>query len=62
MNEVTISGNVTADPVLRYGRDSDTTAFLAFTFLTAAGTETSPAFTLSKSFGSSFLIRSASET
>jgi single-strand DNA-binding protein len=31
MNEVTISGNVTADPVLRYGRDSDTTAFLAFT-------------------------------
>ena len=31
MNEITISGNVTADPVLRYGRDSDTTAFLAFT-------------------------------
>ena len=31
MNETTISGNVTADPVLRYGRDSDTTAFLAFT-------------------------------
>jgi single-strand DNA-binding protein len=31
MNEVTISGNVTADPVLRYGRDSDTTEFLAFT-------------------------------
>ena len=31
MNEIAISGNVTADPVLRYGRDSDTTAFLAFT-------------------------------
>ena len=31
MNEITISGNVTADPVLRYGRDSDATAFLAFT-------------------------------
>ena len=31
MNEITISGNVTADPVLRYGRDGDTTAFLAFT-------------------------------
>lgn len=30
MNQITISGNVTADPVLRYGRDADTTAFLAF--------------------------------
>ena len=30
MNEITIHGNVTADPVLRYGRDPDTTAFLAF--------------------------------
>ena len=32
MNENTISGNVTADPVLRYGRTGNTaTAFLAFT-------------------------------
>jgi hypothetical protein len=31
MNEITICGNVTADPVLRFGRDGDATAFLAFT-------------------------------
>ena len=31
MNEITIHGNVTADPVLRFGRDGDATAFLAFT-------------------------------
>jgi len=30
MNEITIHGNATADPDLRYGRDADTTAFLAF--------------------------------
>jgi hypothetical protein len=31
MNEITIHGNVTADPVLRYRQDSDATAFLSFT-------------------------------
>jgi single-strand DNA-binding protein len=30
MNEVTISGNVTAEPVLRHGRDGQGTAFLSF--------------------------------
>jgi single-strand DNA-binding protein len=31
MNEISIHGNVTTAPVLRYRQDSDTTAFLSFT-------------------------------
>ena len=31
MNEITVHGNVTADPVLRYGRNGNGTAFTSFT-------------------------------